>query len=295
MIFELEDTSINNVAEAVDETTEHPPAHLPSTFETPDDVGVGLSIPSSKNIQQNRSHNAEDTSRKQLPPKISLDINSRPAVSAPTHTVHPRLDEAPYPGPLVSMPLGPHRFRYIYTAGEEGNWKEAGKKPREAATAEEILQEIQQRKLRIEARERRPSRFKPAMLPNLKILILTDVPSSTRRVTVIDALITFIRECAEQEEIARLEHLVWKTYHDGTGEEKEVGSIFRLQQLILEMTSAPDPVAPSRSFGDKRNSFTKSSTEGKPMPHRISRLHFIIQGAKLLLEYTYIQSGTYFL
>jgi hypothetical protein len=101
------------------------------------------------------------------------------------------------------------------------------------------------------------------MLPNLKTLTLTDVPSTTHRRHVPDSLALFIQECGEEEELARLEELAhyqdvnqapqWRLYI--------AASPLRLQRLVLEMTSHAEPLAPPCSPRHKRESFTKSSTE----------------------------------
>jgi hypothetical protein len=73
-----------------------------------------------------------------------------------------------------------------------------------------------------------------------------------------------MQECAEEEEIAKLEELeeLERRVVQDPGHKPSMGcGISKLQRLVLEMTSAPDPVEPPRSPKSKRNSFTKSSTE----------------------------------
>ena len=109
------------------------------------------------------------------------------------------------------------------------------------------------------------------MLPNLKILTLTDIPSSTRRRDVSDALIAFMQESAEEEELARLEHLDrQREGHEIPGSIKDACSMFKLQRLVLEISLAPDMAPPrsprrsqARSPRANRESFSKSSTEDR--------------------------------
>jgi hypothetical protein len=170
----------------------------------------------------------------------------------------------------TSVPAGPERFRYNYAVGEERAWREALNNPRKPASIRELIDEITQRRHRTEARERHPRRFKPSMLPNLKTLMLTDVPLSTRRRNVPESLRLFIQECAEEEELAQLEDLL--KHQDETHPPNWdycPTTPLKLQQLVLEMTSQPEPALPPRSphrssyalHRPHRESFTKSSTE----------------------------------
>jgi hypothetical protein len=101
------------------------------------------------------------------------------------------------------------------------------------------------------------------MLPNLEVLTLTDVPSTTRRQDVIDSLRTFIQECAEEEELASLEYLELRERNGQHAGKYSTNGLFKLKRLVLEMSPAPDPIEPPHSPRDRshRLSFTKSSTE----------------------------------
>ena len=256
-----------------------------ATFESPDDVGANLS-PSISVRSQNHGINGVTNSidavtspietssipRKNVPPKISVSaISTLPSQIHQVHHVHP-VHPANYQHPIhhthptsiphgpTAVPHGPETFRYKYSAGEDRRWHEAAQeKPKH--DLRELIEEVKLRRHRTEARERHPGRFKPSMLPNLKVLTLTDVPSTTRRRNVIESLTLFMQECAEEEEIARLEELERWMDQDPSQQRLAGRGIFKLQRLVLEMTSAPDPVAPLQSPKSKRNSFTKSSTE----------------------------------
>ena len=267
-----------NAAETT-ETPSDPPQEpaeeVHAAFESPDDVGANLSPSVSVRSQDNgingvtKSTETASIARKSLPPNISISAHSTPVHQVhPIHPVHPANHNHPLhnthptsiPRGPTSVPHGPEIFRYKYSAGEDRRWHEAGQN-KHNADLKELIEEVKQRKHRTEARERHPGRFKPSMLPNLKVLTLTDVPSTTRRRNVIDALTLFMQECAEEEEIARLEELERYMPQEPNQQQQTACGALRIQRLVLEMTSAPDPVQPPQSPRSKRNSFTKSSTE----------------------------------
>ncbi|KAE9371739.1 RNI-like protein [Stipitochalara longipes BDJ] len=258
MIFELDDTSVAIPVET-DESIDpaDPPPEHHATFESPDDVGVEETpVSPISPIAVDRKFSKferprEYVTRKTLPPPLSIsEHNPIP----PSHAVLPTVN---------IVPAGPETFRYNYRSGEERHWHEALANRHKPTTLKDLIEEATQRRHRTEARERHPGRFKPSMLPNLKTLTLTDVPSTTHRRHVPDSLALFIHECGEEEELARLEELAhhqdpnqipqWHLYSPQ--------SPLKLQRLVLEMTSHPEPLAPPRSPRHKRESFTKSSTE----------------------------------
>lgn len=267
--FELEDTSqsVTHEPESANDSTKENETgsetetggETHATFESPDDVRVQfnptapMEIEGSSSVSRERNDTpVSPVERKAAPPRISISSN----------TSH--IPDDFIVSPINSVPEGPERFRYNYAAAPERPWQEALNRPK-PSSPREIIEEVTQRKHRIEARERHPGRFKPSMIPNLKSLALTDVPSTTRRRNITSSLITFIQELSEEEEIARLEEAAAKPHHpnnEGT---------LKLQTLLLEMTSLPDPILPSKSKSphpthphtsrQKRHSFTKSSTE----------------------------------
>jgi hypothetical protein len=161
-----------------------------------------------------------------------------------------------------SFPDGPEQYRYNYKAGPESPWRALEQRPKPSGLRD-LIDEITQRQHRIGARERHPGRFKPSMLPNLRTLMLTDVPIVTRRRHIPSALALFIQECAEEEELARLEALAnHQPVHPQPG---SLGPTIKLCRIVLEMSSQPEPnflpSSPLRSPRSKRASITKSSTE----------------------------------
>ena len=280
-----ESSGAPDAAESTANQQDHPKEpteEVHATFESPDDVGANSTMSVSVRSQNNgtngvnKSTEPSSVARKNLPPMISISAHSTPVHQVhPIHPVHvvnhqhplhhtpptslPHGPTSAGQGP-TSVPHGPETFRYKYSAGEDRRWHEAAQsKPK--ADLKELVEEIKQRRHRTEARERHPGRFKPSMLPNLKVLTLTDVPSTTRRRNVIEALTLFMQECAEEEEITKLEELERRVVQDPSHNPPSGCGISKLQRLVLEMTAAPDPVEPPRSPKSKRNSFTKSSTE----------------------------------
>jgi hypothetical protein len=261
-IFELDDTSVN-VPEMPDECldpSDPPPEEHHATFESPEDVGIEdmpISPISPITIDRKTSKTSinrpesQSIPRKPIPPRLSVSArHNTPLRRATLPTTN-------------SVPVGPETFRYNYRSGEERHWHEALASRHKPTTLKDLIEEITQRRHRTEARERTPGRFKPSMLPNLKILTLTDVPSTTYRRRVPDSLALFIQECGEEEELARLEEL---THYQDVNQAPQwrlyiAASPLRLQRLVLEMTSHAEPLAPPRSPRHKRESFTKSSTE----------------------------------
>jgi len=234
-----------------------------ATFESPDDVAVQLQKTQAIDVKVNGSQGARESGGslektqsvplKAIPPRISISVESN--YSPISHPVQAS----------STVPEGPEFFRYRYKSGTEAPWRNLEHRPKTSGV-KELIEDVTQRQQRISARERHPGRFKPSMLPNLKILTLTDVPSSTRRRHTIDALALFIQECAEEEELARLKEIArLEAVNQSSPSDLSHEPPRRLHCLVLEMTSRPEPFFPPRSpyFSQqaKRASFTKSSTE----------------------------------
>jgi hypothetical protein len=262
--FELEDTSGNmtHEPEGLEDSTKKDKEgeadnqdedEIHATFESPDDVRTKFNPTAPMEIKGASSAGHEHNDA----PVSPIERRAPPRISVSADMSH--ISDDYLVSPINSVPEGPERFRYSYAAAPERPWQEALSRPK-PTSPKEIVEEILQRKHRMEARERHPGRFKPSMLPNLKSLTLTDVPSTTRRRNVTDSLIVFVQECAEEEELARLEEAARN--QTMSQHEHHLEGTFKLEQLILEMTSLPDPILPSRSpHRNKRHSFTKSSTE----------------------------------
>jgi hypothetical protein len=291
LVFELDDTSVHNVTEVPESLEspsdgaleeESPPLESHPNFESPDDVGPALHLPppaeilepsagrtfylSNAGLSENGRTNADSTSSMKLDSRAARRNAPPPLRISPNHSTPSAYHPATLP---IFTPSGPETFRYNYRAGEDPRW-EAARARKPTDTTQEIIDEIVQRRHRTEARERHPGRFKPCMLPNLKTLTLTDVPTMTRNQSAVDALITFIQECGEEEELARLEATQHELPHPQHHHHPASLTQQKLQCLVLEMSDKSEPAEEQQGKGgstgtprtqQKRHSFTKSSTE----------------------------------
>ncbi|KAF2741248.1 hypothetical protein EJ04DRAFT_507092 [Polyplosphaeria fusca] len=122
---------------------------------------------------------------------------------------------------------------------------------------------VDDRRARLDLRQNQENRLHPGALPNLQTLVLTDVPTHTQDDQTASRLIQFIKDCAEEAEIARLR--ASHTYMLPPGRSRSVAereyarSLFGLRRIVLEM--APPQVAPKKISTSWRQYPTKSSTE----------------------------------
>ncbi|PSN63181.1 hypothetical protein BS50DRAFT_623982 [Corynespora cassiicola Philippines] len=122
---------------------------------------------------------------------------------------------------------------------------------------------VEDRRARLDIRQSHENRLHPGMIPKLRTLVLTDVPTKTYDRKVIDRLIQFIKDCAEETEIAKLR--ANHTYMLPPGRSRSIAereyarSLFALQRIIFEM--APPQVTPKKISTSWRAYPTKSSTE----------------------------------
>jgi hypothetical protein len=122
---------------------------------------------------------------------------------------------------------------------------------------------VEDRRARLEFRQSQENRLHPSMLPKVHTLVLTDVPMSTSNMGVIDRIIQYIKDAAEDASIARqrAEH----TYALPPGRSRAIAerehahSLFAFRRLVLEM--APPKVAAKKVSSSWRSYPTKSSTE----------------------------------
>lgn len=255
-----------------------------ASFESPEDVTIKLERRATLSVQSSKINGSSTSepitiSQRAIPTRISISVESPVSPMSATAdfngTSHPHAltshSVQASTSKLSTTPEGPETFNYKYKPGPGASWLalESSHRP---STPRDLIAEITQRQHRTATRERHPGRFKPSMLPHLKRLTLTDIPSSTRRRHIIDALVLFIQELAEEEELARLEErLKAQSLGGQRQEEYSPNENLRLRSLTLEMTSQPEPFLPPRSLhlssshhqDQKRNSFTgaKSSTE----------------------------------
>lgn len=122
---------------------------------------------------------------------------------------------------------------------------------------------VEDRRARLELRQTQENRLHPGMLPKMHTLVLTEVPVSTDDKDVVNRIIRYIKDAAEEAAIARQ-----RAQHSyslppgrsrGIAEREHAYSIFALQRIVLEM--APPPAAAKKVSTSWRAYPTKSSTE----------------------------------
>ena len=281
-IFELDDTSVGVDISSVQphketvigqpESSTAAVAEDCPVFESPEDVGAGISpSPSVKarNTTKDQAHSQSETastsSERNIPPEILIPrSNHRLSIRVDNdHGHHISLNHQYPPSyPPESFPQhGSQPYRAPFMMNLERSGVETASNENTTTDTKRIIESITQRRKRTAGRERYSGRFQPSMLPNLEVLTLTDVPSTTRRQDLIDSLTIFIHECAEEEDLAALEDLELQEKNNPRPRRSGPPGLFKLKRLVLEMSPAPDPIIPTHSPRDKRHSFTKSSTE----------------------------------
>ncbi|KAF1995781.1 hypothetical protein P154DRAFT_473722 [Amniculicola lignicola CBS 123094] len=121
---------------------------------------------------------------------------------------------------------------------------------------------VEERRARLELRQSRENILHPGMLPKVRTLVLSDVPI-TGDALIVHRLIQFIRECAEEAEIARIRAM--HTYALPPGRSRKIAerdharSLFALGRIVLEM--APPKTVTKKISTSWREYPTKSSTE----------------------------------
>lgn len=122
---------------------------------------------------------------------------------------------------------------------------------------------VEERRARLDLRQSQEHSLHPGLLPKVHTLVLTDVPEKTDDRGIIDRLIQFIKDCAEETEISKLR--AKHTYALPPGRSRKVAereyarSLFRLRRIVLEV--APPQTAPKKITTSWRAYPTKSSTE----------------------------------
>ncbi|RDW87411.1 hypothetical protein BP5796_03105 [Coleophoma crateriformis] len=125
----------------------------------------------------------------------------------------------------------------------------------------DLLERVEKRRSYIAGRERNSGRFNPSLLTGLETIILTDIPATTRKPKLLEALKILLQELAEEEQLRILREMV-EHPHDISGMANTGDPA--VKRLVLEMSNMPEIVTPPhspRSPRAKRESFTKSSTE----------------------------------
>lgn len=128
-----------------------------------------------------------------------------------------------------------------------------------------------QRKELLERQMQPPYGLVPGMLPNLRTLILTNVPCYSKDSRVVESLLGFIRNCAAEHELAVLEAQIESQYVSKSCQnrfgffQRALGNIFALRCLVLEMSPLPavrdSTLSPNSPQTPKFAHRTKSATE----------------------------------
>ncbi|KAI4212835.1 MAG: hypothetical protein LQ351_004538 [Letrouitia transgressa] len=99
-----------------------------------------------------------------------------------------------------------------------------------------------QKKELLERQMQQPHGLVPGMLPNLRTLILTNVPCYSNDSRVVEYLLGFVRNCAAEHELAVLQTQIESQYAPKSRQNRSgffhhaLGDIFALRCLVLEMS-----------------------------------------------------------
>ncbi|KAF1833798.1 hypothetical protein BDW02DRAFT_598741 [Decorospora gaudefroyi] len=122
---------------------------------------------------------------------------------------------------------------------------------------------IEDRRARLEFRQSSENRLHPGMLPKLHTLVLTDVPTTTTDMRIINRLTQYISDAAEEAAIARQRarhtYMLPPGRSRAIAEKEYASSLFALRRVVLEM--APPQAAPKKISTSWRAYPTKSTTE----------------------------------
>jgi hypothetical protein len=122
---------------------------------------------------------------------------------------------------------------------------------------------IEDRKVRLDFCQRNEPRIHPGMLPKLHTLVLTEVPIMTSDRRIVDRIIQFIKDAAEESSIARQRarhtYILPPGRRRAIAEEEYARNQFALRRIVLEM--AHPQSAPKKISSAWRAYTTKSTTE----------------------------------
>ena len=158
------------------------------------------------------------------------------------------------------------------TSSESGEVKETSTglngENKDSVTMQLALIEKQRQELRYNRLEN-PHGLIPGMMPKLRSLTLTEVPTHAKSTRIHDTLLQFIKDCASENELATLQACFEPSFVRKPGERQSkhhrhsAREIFALKRIILEM--APNQsslsLSPQSARRSKFSRNTKSSTE----------------------------------
>lgn len=128
-----------------------------------------------------------------------------------------------------------------------------------------LFTRIENMRARLDRRQSEEHHLHPRMLPKLRTLVLTDIPTATLDPDIPRRLIQFIEDCAEETQIAKLS--AQATYALPPGRNRQVAereyahSLFALQRIVFEVVSPESLKANKKPPSAWRLYPTKASTE----------------------------------
>ena len=148
--------------------------------------------------------------------------------------------------------------------------------PGENGTFSGLTQDLPQMQLAVLEKQRRefrqsklsrPHGLIPGMVPNLRTLTLTNVPTHSRTAGLHQTLIQYIKDCASETKLANLQARLEPNPVRKSGErhlkhdQHKAREIFALKRIILEMTPTNPSLSINGTGPSKSARNTKSSTE----------------------------------
>lgn len=122
---------------------------------------------------------------------------------------------------------------------------------------------VEDRRAKLDLRQSQENRLHPGMLPKVHTLVLTDVPSMACEKRVVQRIIKYIEDAAEEaamaRERARHTYILPPGRARAIAEKEYARSLFSLRRIVLEMASPPK--IPRKIANGWRAYPTKSSTE----------------------------------
>ncbi|ORY02461.1 hypothetical protein BCR34DRAFT_605563 [Clohesyomyces aquaticus] len=253
------------------DSSENAVYELPGDTVQPTELSTStLPTVNSQLAQNNRIYTektAEPTELKRMrPPKIELTRDSPEIKRGPAYAPEPVADDVAISpispitdasGGLSPVGLSLDGALQSSIVGRDAE-REPATRPRHNSTYY-----VEDLRARLDLRQSHENRLHPGMLPKVHTLVLTDVPNTSEDPEIPRRIIQFIKDCAQERDIARLRAKHTYALPPGRSraiaEREHVRSLFALRRIILEM--APPQATPKKISTSWRQYPTKSSTE----------------------------------
>lgn len=248
--------------------------------ELPEEANFAVELPGS--MPMTGSHDISHQTHQSIPSKQeskdtpAIEVTPEPIVikrgaanapepvflDSPLSPVSPHLDVHQSPiRPSSPNSLGDHLSPILQSFEGEASSGD----PRMSRSRTNSTYYVEDRRARLDLRQSQENRLHPNMLPKVHTLVLTDIPTKTTDVKVVQRLIQYIKDAAEESSIAKQRARHTYVLPPGrsrvTAEKEYVRSVFALQRIVFEM-AAPEEV-PKKISSSWRAYPTKSSTEDK--------------------------------